>query len=331
MRQPVGWSPQSGSTSMATKPYWVKRIRSTPPLRPLMMMRCAAAVPALISPATIVMSCFAAATPPSEVQSSISKPAMSARTLSGGWYSPNRWFLPPFGIELRQRLAEPHLLHHHVRRRAAGQVAEFLDLDEVDASLYRQQGERKGLGDESRVAPTRPDGRAAPLAGLLHASTIHVAHPHATSEQIADGGDDVRPGRQQRHQVLDQLVFGEAGPGLPPAGGTRHVDAAVGIDLQHGVTIGRGQDAGRSLAAELARIDAVLRRRRRPAPRRDRAAGCGSPPAAPAGPCFRSPTASPERAKSSHAHLPARAAEASRSTSLRQLGPRCRAESRFSR
>ena len=45
IRQPVGCKPQSGSTSMATKPYWVKRIRSTPRLRPWMTIRCAAAVP----------------------------------------------------------------------------------------------------------------------------------------------------------------------------------------------------------------------------------------------------------------------------------------------
>src|SRR5439155_17426204 len=47
-RQPVGCRPQSGSTSMATKPYCVNRIRSTPPIRPWMTIRCAAAVPFLI-------------------------------------------------------------------------------------------------------------------------------------------------------------------------------------------------------------------------------------------------------------------------------------------
>ena len=93
IRQPVGCRPQSGSTSMATKPYCVKRMRSTPPSWPWTTTRWAAAVPASITPATIVRSSFAAATPPSAVHSSIWNPARSASTLSGGWYSPNRWFL----------------------------------------------------------------------------------------------------------------------------------------------------------------------------------------------------------------------------------------------
>ena len=141
-----------------------------------------------------------------------------------------------------------------------GEVAELLDLDQVDAPLHGEQCEGKGFGDEARVAPARPGRCVALLARLAHPGTIGVAQPHTPGEQVADGRDDVGTRSEQRHHVLDELVLGEAGTGLTPAGGARHVDAAVGFELQDRVAIGRGQDAGRAFAAQLARIDTVLRR-----------------------------------------------------------------------
>ena len=162
IRHPVGCRPQSGSTSMATKPYWMKRTRSTPPLRPVITIRCAAAVPALISPATIVMSSLGRG------HAALGGPLVDLEAGDVRQHGQRRLVLAeqvvlaPLGIELRQRLPEAHLLHHHVRRRAAGEVAELLDLDQVDAPLHRQQGQREGLGDEPRIAAARPHRRAAP-------------------------------------------------------------------------------------------------------------------------------------------------------------------------
>ncbi len=166
--------------------------------------------------------------------------------------------LAPFGIELLQRLPEPHLLHDHVGGRATGEVAELLDLDAVDPALDRQERHRQGLGDEPGIAPARPHRGVARGAGLDDAGPVLVAEADASGEQVAARGDDVGARPEERDHVVHQLVLGEAGPGLALAGGPGHVDDAVRPEGQDRGAIGRGQDAGRALAAQLAGIDAVL-------------------------------------------------------------------------
>ena len=114
IRQPVGCRPQSGSTSMATKPYWVKRMRSTPASVPWTTTRWAAAVPALISPATIVQVLLRRGHP------ALGGPLVDLEAgelrqhAERGLVLAEQVVLAPLGIELLERLPEPHLLHDHV-------------------------------------------------------------------------------------------------------------------------------------------------------------------------------------------------------------------------
>ena len=127
-------------------------------------------------------------------------------------------------------------------------------------------------------------------ARLEHPGPVLVAQAHPAGEQVAARGDDVGARSEQRDDVVDELVLGEAGPGLAPARGPGHVDAAVRLQLQDRVAVGRGQDAGRALAAELAGVDAVLGRVVHADADQVEATGGGSPRAAPADRCCRSPT-----------------------------------------
>ena len=69
----------------------VMRTTSSPPLFPTMMVRCAATVPAAISPARIDVVSRATAISPETDHSSIGRPAASASSASDGLKLAKRW------------------------------------------------------------------------------------------------------------------------------------------------------------------------------------------------------------------------------------------------
>src|SRR4051812_41613784 len=89
-RQPVGSNSQAGSTSSVQYQFVDIRTIGSSPAYPVIVVRCAATVPAGISPAAMTVVCRATATDPSLVHRSTERPAASARALNAGPNSPSR-------------------------------------------------------------------------------------------------------------------------------------------------------------------------------------------------------------------------------------------------
>ena len=225
----------------------VKRTTSAPSLVPTIVVRCAAIVPA------------------GELAGGDRRRVARRRDLAGARPVVDR---PARGLgehaERRPELAE------EVRRRGSGRTTstgcpnpicsksrcgesrcdrfgELVDLDRVDAALQRQQRERQRVGDEARAAAGRVDRRAAACARVEHAGAPLVAEPvgrransspRVVTTFVPDSSSATTSSRSKR---------------------ARHVQHAVGAErADRGPVVGRG-DADRLLAAQHARVDAVLR------------------------------------------------------------------------